>query len=309
MKKFEFTYPSADKKTTIHGVEWLPDSAPKAILIIAHGVTEHILRYEEFAEFFTERGIAVAGNDHLGHGTSIAPGAEPMYFGPEGSWKLVVQDLHTCREYLKTQFPDIPCYMLGFSLGSFLLRTYLIQYPRCADAALLLGTGQTPAFQIAAARFLAKKEAKKAGESHSTPAIKKLTFGTYNKIFAPNRTEFDWLCADEKSLDAYISDPLRGEALSCGLFREMLNGMAFTGKLKNQKKMNPNLPVLFLSGGRDPVGGCGKGVTKAYESFRKAGMKHVALKLYPGLRHDVLHEGCRREIFEYIWFWIEQLLP
>ena len=92
-EKNEFYYLSKDGKTQIHAVEWLPEEQPKAILQIAHGVTEYILRYEEIAEFLTEKGIGVVGNDHLGHGNSISEGAEPMYFGPKGSWDWVVEDI------------------------------------------------------------------------------------------------------------------------------------------------------------------------------------------------------------------------
>ena len=75
MVKREFTFPSADGKTAIHAVEWLPEGAPRAVLQIAHGVSEYVLRYEDFAGYLTERGFAVVGNDHLGHGLSVSDGA------------------------------------------------------------------------------------------------------------------------------------------------------------------------------------------------------------------------------------------
>lgn len=304
MRRNEFYFLSADQKTEIHAVEWVPEGAPKAILQISHGVTEHILRYEEMAEFFTKRGFVVAGNDHLGHGSSIAQGAEPMYFGPEDSWDWVESDMYTCQTILKKHYPGIPCIVLGLSLGSFIVRTYLIQHPGEAAGAILAGTGQTPALPLAMVRGIAKKEARKAGEEHSTPLIKELTFGTYNKQFAPNRTDFDWLCASREGLDDYIADPLRGEAMSAGLFREMLNGMIFTGNLKNQKKMDKDVPILLVSGEEDPVGDSGKGVKTTYRSLQKAGVKDVSMKLYPGLRHDIFLEDKRTDIFADIYNWI-----
>ena len=306
MRKGEFYFPSADGKTLIHGVEWMPDGQPTAVLQIAHGVTEHILRYEELAQYLTERGIVVVGNDHIGHGTSIANEAKPMYFGPEGSWDWVVEDIKTCVNLNKNQFPDKPYYILGFSLGSFAARTYLIKYPGTVDGAIIVGTGQTPHLQIALAKFMANKEAKKVGEDNTSPVIKKLTFETYNKIFAPNKTEYDWLCAREESLDKYIKDPLRGDSMSAGLFREMLSGMDFTANYKNIQKMDKNIPILFLSGDKDPVGEQGKGVKKAYESFKKSGIKDVEMKLYSDLRHDILHEDSRSQIFEDIYIWIKE---
>lgn len=308
MNKNEFYYLSADGKTQIHAVEWIPDEKPKAILQIAHGVTEYILRYEQFAEYLVEKGIMVVGNDHLGHGKSIAKDSEPMYFGPTGSWKWAVEDMYTCTKMIKEKYPEIPYYMLGFSLGSFLLRTYLIEYPGIADAAIIMGTGETPPVQIALAKFIANKEAKKVGENHTSPMIKKLTFDTYNKFFAPNRTDYDWLCSDNEGLDEYIADQMRGGNLSAGLFREMLSGMKFTSEIKNLKKMNLNTPILFISGDEDPVGEKGKGVIKAYHKFQDIGMKDVEIKLYPKLRHDILHEKCKKEIYEYVYNWIEKKL-
>lgn len=308
MNKNEFYYLSADGKTQIHAVEWIPDEKPKAILQIAHGVTEYILRYEQFAEYLVKKGIMVVGNDHLGHGKSIAKDSEPMYFGPTGSWKWAVEDMYTCTKMIKEKYPEIPYYMLGFSLGSFLLRTYLIEYPGIADAAIIMGTGETPPVQIALAKFIANKEAKKVGENHTSPMIKKLTFDTYNKFFAPNRTDYDWLCSDNEGLDEYIADPMRGGNLSAGLFREMLSGMKFTSEIKNLKKMNLNTPILFISGDEDPVGEKGKGVIKAYHKFQDIGMKDVEIKLYPKLRHDILHEKCKKEIYEYVYNWIEKKL-
>lgn len=308
MKKEEFYYQSSDGKTQIHAVEWLPEGEPIAVLQIAHGVTEYILRYEPFAKYLTEKGFAVVGNDHLGHGKSIAEKAEPMYFGPTGSWNWVVKDINTCKEIEKKKFPNIPYCLLGFSLGSFLVRTYLIDYPKSVDAAIIMGTGTTPDIQISLAKMMANKEAKKAGEQYSTPTIKKLTFDTYNKIFAPNRTDFDWLCSNNEELDKYIDDPMRGGNLSSGLFREMLSGMSYTNKINNITKMDKDIPILFISGDADPVGNQGKGVTQAYEKFKKVGIKSVSLKLYPKLRHDILHEVGNDKIYDDIHNWMKEKL-
>lgn len=303
MIRNEFYYASADGKTNIHAVEWLPEGTVRAVIQIAHGVTEYILRYEDFAEYFTDRGFAVVGNDHLGHGTSIAEEAEPMYFGPMGSWNFVVEDFHTCKTMIEKRFSGIPYCILGFSLGSFVVRTYLIRYPGTVDAAVLIGTGQISPFRITLAGYIANREGKKVGEDRSSSTIQKLTFGTYNKRFAPNRTEYDWLCSNSRSLDAYIEDERRGGAYTAGLFRELLRGMAFTGKFSNIKNMDKQVPILLLSGSEDPVGEYGKSVKRVYHRFQKADIKDVSMKLYPGLRHDILREDCKDDIYGDIWKW------
>lgn len=307
MKKTEFYYPSADGKTKIHALEWIPEKEPIGILQIMHGVTEYVLRYEDLAEYLTDKGFVVVGNDHLGHGKSIAEGAKPMYFGPKGSWQWVVKDVLTLQKMTKEKYPELSYYMLGFSLGSFVLRTYLIDYPGNLDGAIIMGTGQMAPVAIKIGKFMANKEAKKAGEENSTPAIHQLTFGTYNKIFAPNRTEYDWLCSNEKALDEYIEDPQRGGDFSAGLFRELLDGMLYSSNVKNIKKMDKNLPILLISGEKDPVGDCGKGVKLTKKALEKAGVKDISVKMYPGLRHDILHEEEKEQIYADIYNWLQSI--
>lgn len=304
MKKEEFYYKSEDGKTDIHAVKWLPDTEPKAILQIAHGVTEYIERYEELAKYFTNKGFIVCGNDHIGHGKSIAKDGKKMYFGKKGSWNWAVKDINQCQKIIMENYTDLPYYMLGFSLGSFLLRTYLIDYETMLDKAIIMGTGTVPKMQIKLAEFIVNNEAKKVGEENTSPTIQKLTFETYNKNFAPNRTKYDWLCSNEESLDEYIKDPMRGEDFTAGLFRELLAGMEYTNIDKNIQKINKDMPIIFVSGDKDPVGNQSKGVIQAYNKFKKMGLKNVDIKLYKDLRHDILHEKCKNQIYEDIYNWL-----
>ena len=304
MVRNEFTFPSADGKTTIHAVEWRPDGPITAVLQIAHGVSEFILRYEPFAEWLTERGFAVVGHDHLGHGDSVAPGASRLYFGPAGSWNAVVEDIRTLRMLAGEAFPGVPYFLLGHSMGSFLARNYLIRYPGTLDGAVVMGTGQMPAPLLAAGKAVASLMARKAGEDRPHPLVENLAFGAYNKTFAPNRTAFDWLSVNEANVDWYIAHPLCGGSPTTGLFREMLGGMAFMAKPANLQKMDLSTPILFISGEMDPVGGCGKDVRKAFESFRRVGVKDLSLKLYPELRHEILCEESRETVFEDIYQWL-----
>ena len=296
MVRNEFTFPSADGKTAVHAVEWLPEGRPRAVLQISHGVAEYILRYEPFAEYLTARGFAVAGHDHLGHGGSVAPGGARLYFGPRGSWEWVVDDICTRFGLLKKQFPGIPHFLLGHSMGSFLVRTYLIRCPGTVDGAVIMGTGQMPAALVG----------RRVGEDRSSPMVDKLAFGGYNRRFAPNRTGFDWLSLNEENVDRYIADPLCGGNATVGLFRELLRGLRFIAKPENLKKMNANTPVLFISGAMDPVGDCGRGVRRAYRSFKKAGARDVSIRLYPELRHEILNEACREEVYRDLYLWLAE---
>ena len=309
MVRNEFTFPSADGRTAIHAVEWLPEGEVRAVLQISHGVAEDILRYEPFAAYLTAHGFAVVGHDHLGHGQSAAEGAPRLYFGPKGSWNWVVDDLYARRQLAGKRFPGVPYFLLGHSMGSFLARTYLIRYPGTVDGAILMGTGQMAPAVIAGGKAAAAGEALRLGAERSSPVVQKLAFDAYNKRFAPNRTGFDWLSVSTDNVDGYIADPLCGGEPTIGLFREMLEGLRFIERPENLRKMNLNTPILFISGEMDPVGDCGKGVKRAYESFRKAGVRSVSMKLYPALRHEILNEDCRETVYADLLRWLESRLP
>jgi len=305
LRKENFNFKSANKKTDIYTTMWLPDSEPTAILQIAHGITEHMGRYEDLAKYFVDKNIAVVGIDLLGHGHSVYSEEEKSYFGEEGSWNLVVSDLHTCKEKVKEKFSNIPYVLMGFSLGSFLVRTYLSVYHEDdIDAAILMGTGQKPGLVLKVIYKLVKREGKKIGENNSSTFIKKLSFDSYNKVFSPNKTDCDWLCSDGKSLEDYLNDELCYREISAGLFRELLGGMIFTSNMNNIKKIDSDMPILLISGGDDPVGDQGKGIDMTKNSLEKAGIKKVDVKIYTGLRHDILHEACREEVYEYLYKWI-----
>ena len=282
MVKREFTFPSADGKTAIHAVEWLPEGTPRAVLQIAHGVSEYVLRYEDYARHLTERGFAVVGNDHLGHGLSVAEGAPRLYFGPKGSWNWVVEDMEQLRKLTHEKFPNLPYFLLGHSMGSFLTRTYLIRYPGTVDGAVIMGTGYMNAAATAASLAVIRAECLRNGESRPNAVATQASFGIYNRRFAPNA--------------------------SAGLFREMLSGIRFVCKEDNIRKMNHHTPILFISGATDMVGDCSKGVERAAAAFRKAGMRDVTVKLYPELRHEVLKEACHEQVYEDIDRWLESKL-
>jgi alpha-beta hydrolase superfamily lysophospholipase len=301
----EFCFSSSDGKTQIHAEEWLPEGEVRAVLQIAHGVSEYIHRYADFAKFLCEHGIAVVGNDHIGHGKSVAEGAPRIFFGEKNGWNNVVDDMYKLCEIEKEKFPDVPYFLMGHSMGSFLARTFLIKYPNSVDGAVIMGTGQQGKLLIAGGKIIAKGQMKKFGAGATSPKVNSLAFGSYNKKFAPARTSFDWLSVNEENVDRYIADPLCGEDATIGLFLDMLGGIDFIGRQENVEKMNKNLPVLFISGSEDPVGGT-KGVTAAWKTFQKAGIKDLELKLYPGLRHEILNEKSNAEVYEFLLNWLEK---
>ena len=281
---------------------WLPNGEVKCVLQVVHGMTEHIGRYEKLAKFLTEEGVAVVGFDLRGHGVN-GEGMPCASFGEDG-WDVTLEDIHQLHRSLKAKYVDAKHYLLGFSLGSFLVREYFSLYENHDfTGTIIMGTGQQPAFVLAAIMAIVKGEIKKVGHDNTTDLVRNLSFGTYNKKFSPNRTKADWLCSDEVELDKYIADSLSKEDISAGLFWQLLASMKRTADKNTYQKWNKNMPVLLLSGEEDPVGDAGKGVRLVEKSMKNAGLVKVTMKLYPGARHDILHEeksGVANEVFQII---------
>ena len=283
----EFQFLSSDSHTQLHGMLWEPTDTPvRAVLQVCHGVAEHIARYDAFARALNEQGIAVAGHDHLGHGKSLPQGGTPVYFGQGNTWNTVVDDIYVLHQRL------------------------LQKYPGTVKAAVIMGTGWQPHAMITGGLAVADAVIALKGENATSDVVTELAFGAYNKLFAPNRTKVDWLSADESNVDDYIADPLCGADATVGLFRQMLHGLRFNQRQSNLRRMDADTPVLFVAGDKDPVGSCGKGVIQSYEAFKAAGVRDCTLKLYPGLRHEILNEKPQRDqITNDIETWLLSKLP
>ena len=287
---------------------WLPEGEVKAVLQITHGMTEHMGRYEAFARYLCSMGITVAGFDLRGHGKN--PGdAEVASFG-EGGWAASIEDMRLFYELLEQRLTVVPHYMLGFSLGSFLLREYLTKYPDEGEVAgaIIMGTGHQPGWLLSIMMGIVNGQIKKAGFDKTTDLVRQLSFGTYNQKFKPNRTTADWLCADETELDKYLADPLVRKDISAGLFWELLGSMKRTGSAYEYDGWDTSIPILLISGQDDPVGDGGKGVQEISRRMKKSGMENVTIKLFPGARHDLLHEekNVADATRKYIAEWIKQ---
>lgn len=259
----DFYYESSTGKNQIHARICTPDGTPRGIVQIAHGIAEHINRYEDFMRFLAENGFVAVGNDHLGHGKSIARLEEQGIFAENDGWNYVVEDMKKLRELVTEQFPNLPYVFFGHSMGSFLTRTFLILHPDLYDAAILSGTGhQSPAL-VNGGFLVAELMTKLKGPRSSGQALNDMAFGSYCKRIENPRTPFDWLSRGSETVDKYIADPLCGFVCKTSLYRDMMGGLKFLTSQKNINKMNKDAPIYFMSGAEDPVGDYGAGVEKA----------------------------------------------
>ena len=303
----EFRFPSADGTTTLYGRTWAPEhGAPRAVLQLVHGIAEHIGRYDRFARFMSDHGYLVCAEDHLGHGNTPENAEDLGYTADKDGWVKMTDNVRALHERIAPQYPGIPYFILGHSMGSFLTRSYLIRYPGTVDACALLGTGQQPESVLKAGLAACRLEQIRLGKRGRSKLLQSLCFGAYNSQFKPNRTESDWVCSVDEVVDAYIADPFCQVMPSVTLMRDMLTGIRFNQQPENLAKMDKTTPVFFLSGDQDPVGSNGKGVRAAYQSFLDAGCGHVRLKLYPGGRHEMLNEHNWQDVYDELLSWFDQ---
>ena len=297
-----FTIPS-NGIGQLHCCRWMPEGEPKAVLQIVHGIAEYIERYDDFAGFLNGLGYVVVAEDHMGHGQTVGAEGTQGYF--EGGWFTAVSDSYALLRKTKAEYPQIPYVLFGHSMGSFMARTILEVYSDSGiAAAVICGTGWQPRAILPGAIGICQLACKKVGEKNTSDTLQNMVFGGYNKRVEYPRTEFDWLTRDARVVDAYIAHPSCGFTATTGLLRDLLTGIRFIEQKQNLAKMNKDLPVLFIAGGDDPVGNYGKGVTRAAEEFRKAGMKHVSCRLFPLGRHEILNEINRREVYDFTAKWL-----
>lgn len=300
----DFWYDSSGRGR-LHGCRWTPEGEVRAVVQIVHGIAEFVERYDDFARYLNDRGILVVAEDHMGHGQSIGDSGIQGYF--HGGWFAAVEDTYRLLQDTRAEFPEKPYVLFGHSMGSFMARTILAKYPDSGiSAAVICGTAWQPGAMLTAAIGISSLVCKTDGETNPSPKLQNLVFGGYNKRVEHVRTPFDWLSRDTGIVDAYAAHPLCGFTATAGLLRDMLTGMRWIQRKENLAKMDRELPVLFIAGGDDPVGGYGKGVAWTAEEFTKAGMKNVRRKIYPLCRHEILNELNRQEIYGDVLRWIEE---
>lgn len=283
--------------------KWSPQGEPKAIVQIVHGIAEHIARYDTFANYLTEFGYLVVAEDHMGHGQSV--NGEGIQGYVHGGWFSAVKDTYRLLRQTKAEYPDVPYILLGHSMGSFMARTILYLHPDSGiDAAIISGTCWQPAAAMPAVVKFMESACWMVGETNVSPGLQNLMFGTYNARVEHPRTNLDWICRDSKVVDAHPM--MQGFAPSAGLLRDMMVGINAVERKENLTKMKKDLPVFFIAGGDDPVGGYGRGVHACANAFRTAGMTDVSVRIYPLCRHEILNEINKEEIFEDIIQWIEK---
>jgi len=309
MIKETFSFLSGNKKTQIHAVKWFPeDKKYDAILQITHGMVEFIERYEAFASFLTGHRILVVGHDHLGHGASIGSEKDWGYFAKGNPSILLVEDMHQLRMIVQKENPEIPYFMLGHSMGSYLLRRYLTVHGEGLRGAIIMGTGFVPPGTAAMGSRISSLMSLLQGDMHRSGFVSGLAFNKgYSKFdMTGQNPENSWLTKDAGIVKRYYHDPRCTYQFTLNGFKGLFDTVAYTCRQENADKIPKNLPILIVSGKDDPVGDFGEGVKKVNEMLKKAGIHDLSMKLFEGDRHEILNELDRETVYAYLLEWIQK---
>lgn len=309
MTKREGYYPSNDGMTRIGYTVWLPEGRPAGILQIAHGMAEHIGRYDRFACFLAEHGWLVAGNDHIGHGRSVRSEEDLGFFRQPDGLGCALEDMHSLRKLIREEWPEPPYFLMGHSMGSFLARAYLQQYGQGLSGCIIMGTGNPPAAVVTAGLVLCQTKALAQGWRHRSKQVESIAIGSYNKSIPDPRTPCDWLTRDTKIVDEYIASPLCGFTFTLNGFDTLFSAIGQAISREGIRQIPKDLPLLLVSGEKDPVGGMGKEVRLACDALKNEGLRNVDLKLYPEDRHEILNELDHDRVDGDLLAWLTGHLP
>lgn len=306
-KEEHFNFLSADQKTKIHAVKWMPESGDyKAILQITHGMVEYIERYKPFAEYLNEQGFLVVGHDHLGHGDSVTAKEDWGYFSDKNPSDTLVADMHKLRTLVQGENPQTPYFMLGHSMGSYMLRKYLCMHPEGVSGAIIMGTGSMPDATMKMGLFMCKLIAAFRGWHYRSRLLQKMSyskpyhkFDLYGEDYANS-----WLSKNVENVKAYYADPRCTFVFTVNGYQGLMESVLYDNQKENVAKVPKELPLFFVSGKDDPVGDLGEGVKRAYNLYKEAGLTDITYKLYENDRHEILNEPDCALVYADIAAWL-----
>lgn len=315
IKKTEFTLKSHHDGLELSVSLRVPDH-PKGILQLVHGMSEHRERYHDFMDYCAEYGYVVIIHDHRGHGASIKNPDDHGYFYQNGA-QGIINDVHQITEYIRTKFPDLSLTLFGHSMGSLIVRCYIQQYDADIDKLIICGS-PSKRFGVSAGKFAVNLLKLFFGERHRSNFVQNLSFSNYNKISAKlarqngNISAADtyssansWVVSDPAVVAAYDADERDGFVFTLNGFEVLFTLMTRAYRKTGWRVQNPQLPILFISGADDPCLISHKDFYKAVNFLRQRGYTDIESKLYPSMRHEILNEKGKLEVWEDIIKFVE----
>lgn len=272
---------------------------------ILHGMGEHGGRYDAFATMLCEQGYFVTMHDHRGHGKTAELNGKLGYFADENGFERVVEDVYDVIQNVRYDYKKVPIFIFGHSMGSFIARRFIQVYGEIVDGCILCGTGATTTMHKVG-NMLAKTMAKTKGKDVRGDLLNELSLGSFNKQFKNTKTAFDWLTSDEEEVQKYIADPYCGFIPTIQFFADLTDGLIMINRKEENARIPKNLPILLISGSADPVGNNGKGVYKVANQLKNAGAQNVIVYLFEEMRHEILNERNKQQVFDVVSRWLKK---
>lgn len=302
----EITLPSNDGVHNLHVVIWEPTTEIKAVLQISHGMTEMIMRYDHFARYLNTKGFLVIGNDHLGHGETAGCDEDLGYFCPKNMSKTVVKDLHSVTEYAKSQYPNVPYFLLGHSMGSFMARRYLMTYGEELTGAVIAGTGSQMKHVLLTGKIVSSLIQLLKGARHRSKFMKDVAFGSYNERFKEDAHSCAWLAKDKNVWEFCANHKYCNFSFTVNGYKTLFDVLSFIQKKQNIERIPQKLPIFMVAGTDDPVGNYGADVQRIYEKYKQSGIEDIRIKLYEKDRHEILNELDKDVVYSDIYNWLKE---
>ena len=285
---------SSDKKHYLKGKIYFPEGSAKGFFHVVHGMTEYIGRYDRFMKEMADLGYITFGYDHLGHGNTVNDKSELGFIAHKFGWKHLVDDVFVFgNEVRKMVSEPLPFYLMGHSMGSFIVRLTAAKYDHC-DKLIIMGTGGPNPAAGAGIQLCGVIKSSK-GEKHHSNRVQKMAFGTYNKGFEDENDIYAWLSVDKANRDRYRADPLCTFRFTVSAMQDLIRMNKYSNDKAWFDSINKKKPILLVSGSEDPVGDHGKGVKAVYDKLKASGAD-VRIKLYKGYRHEILNDACHDEV-------------
>ena len=302
---------SSDTSHYLHHTFFAPTASAteiKATLLVVHGMSEHSGRYADFAQFLADKGIAVATYDQLGHGKTVKSASELGFFGEEHPVQSLLKDVIVMADSLKAKHPEVPHFIMGHSMGSFIVRTVMKHHAQDFAGAILMGSADADPLtkvMLPINKLLAKVAPKRPNTVFAKAMNKIFNSKLDNRI---SSSDFAWLSENQASIDAYEADPLAGFNFTNNGYMTLFNLMESALNKNWANTIAKDFPMLFISGKNDPIGNMGKGIDKIVNRLNEQGFTAVEVKLYPHMRHEPLHELEKQLVYQDILEWMNSQL-
>ncbi|MEC3880831.1 alpha/beta hydrolase [Parapedobacter sp. 10938] len=283
-----------------------PGGAIKAVVLILHGMQEHSGRYERFANYLKARGYAVLTYDHIGHGRTAKTEAELGFFRTNNPGGCLIDDAEHMVHFMAQRFAGEKLILMGHSMGSFIARLLLKRVPHHFAGAILMGTGgpNPLAALFRPVLSVVNQVAPKRRSERLNALFSKINNRKFRHEHPNDGT--NWLSANLANRNAFLQDELCGVNFSNNAFFGLISVNVEATKSNWAENIPKSLPMLFVSGANDPIGDFGNGVIKTVRALRKGGFERVELKVYPGMRHEILNECDQKSVFDDIVVWLEK---